>query len=85
VKDYVAAISVGLIEGEPRLDLHYVEDSAAGVDMNVVGTGSGQLVELGSTAEHGAFSREEFLQLLDLGQKGVADLIALQKKELGSL
>lgn len=83
--DYVAAISVGIIDGEVRLDLHYDEDSTAVVDMNVVGTGAGNLVEVGSTAEHGVFNRAQFLELLDLGQKGVADLIALQKKELGAL
>jgi ribonuclease PH len=83
--DYVAAISVGIIEGEPRLDLHYDEDSTAVVDMNVVGTGEGNLVEVGSTAEHGVFNRAQFSELLDLGQKGVAELIALQKKELGAL
>jgi ribonuclease PH len=83
--DFVAAISVGIIDGEARLDLHYDEDSTAVVDMNVVGTGSGNLVEVGSTAEHGVFNRDQFLELLDLAQKGVADLIALQKKELGAL
>ncbi len=82
-KDYVAAISVGVIEGEARLDLHYLEDSTAEVDMNVVGTGSGDLVELGSTAEKGTFGRARFLELLDLGQKGVAELVALQRAELG--
>ncbi len=81
--DYVAAISVGIVSGESRLDLHYDEDSTAEVDMNVVGTGSGRLVELGSTAERGAFNREEFLKMLDLGQAGVAALVALQRQELG--
>jgi ribonuclease PH len=83
--DYVAAISVGIIDGEPRLDLHYDEDSVAAVDMNVVGTGQGKLVELGSTAEHGVFDRAQFLRLLDLGERGVAELVALQKRELGAL
>jgi ribonuclease PH len=83
--DYVAAISVGIIDAEPRLDLHYLEDSSAVVDMNVVGTGAGNLVEVGSTAEHGVFDRAQFLQLLELGQKGVAELVALQKRELGAL
>ncbi len=81
--DYVAAISVGIVGGEARLDLHYDEDSTAEVDMNVVGTGSGRLVEIGSTAERGAFSREELLGMLELGQQGVAALIALQRGELG--
>jgi ribonuclease PH len=53
--------------------------------MNVVGTGKGELVEVGSTAEHGTFSRDQFLELLALGQQGVAELVALQKKELGGL
>src|SRR5262245_27405151 len=65
--DYVAAISVGIIDGEARLDLHYDEDSTAVVDMNVVGTGAGNLVEVGSTAEHGTFNKAQFLELLELG------------------
>jgi ribonuclease PH len=85
LKDYVAAISVGIIDGEARLDLHYDEDSTAVVDMNVVGTGAGNLVEVGSTAEHGVFNRAQFLELLDLAQRGVAELIAMQKRELGAL
>jgi ribonuclease PH len=85
LKDYVAAISVGIIQGQPRLDLCYVEDSAAGVDMNVVGTGSGALIEVQGTAEHAPFSRAELDALLNLGQKGVAELVALQRRELGPL
>jgi ribonuclease PH len=85
LNDFVAAVSVGRIDAEARLDLHYDEDSKAEVDMNVVGTGAGKLVELGSTAEHGVFDRGEFLELLDLGQKGVAELVAIQKSELGNL
>lgn len=85
ISDYVAAISVGILEGECRLDLHYDEDSTAVVDMNVVGTGKGNLVEVGSTAEHGTFSRDQFLELLALGQEGVASLVELQKRELGEL
>jgi ribonuclease PH len=83
--DYIAAISVGIIDGEARLDLHYDEDSTAVVDMNVVGTGSGNLVEVGSTAEHGVFNRAQFLELLELGQRGVAELVEIQKRELGGL
>jgi len=85
LKDQVAAISVGIVQGQPRLDLCYVEDSAAGVDMNIVGTGSGALIEVQGTAEHAPFSRAELNALLDLGQKGVAELAALQLKELGPL
>src|SRR6185503_21380735 len=68
--DYVAAISVGIIDGESRLDLHYEEDSRADVDMNVIGTGSGKLIEVGSTAEKGVFDRAQMNALLDLGQQG---------------
>jgi len=85
LKDQVAAISVGIVQGQPRLDLCYVEDSAAGVDMNIVGTGSGALIEVQGTAEHAPFSRAELNALLDLGQKGVDELAALQLKELGPL
>lgn len=85
LSDYVAAISVGIIDGEVRLDLHYEEDSRADVDMNVVGTGKGALIEVGSTAEKGVFDRNQMNQLLDLGQKGVAELIEIQKRELGAL
>ncbi|MDR2428953.1 MAG: ribonuclease PH, partial [Candidatus Margulisbacteria bacterium] len=69
-------------DGEPRLDLMYLEDSAAEVDLNVIMTGSGQLVEVQGTGEHGTFSREQLNQLLDLGAKGVAELTKLQKRTL---
>jgi ribonuclease PH len=85
LRDFVAATSVGIIDGEARLDLCYLEDSAAGVDLNVVGTGDGRLVEVQGTAEHAPFDRAQLNALLDLGQKGVAELVALQRQTLGSL
>ncbi len=77
--DHCAAISVGIIEGEPRLDLPYSEDSTAETDMNVVMTGSGAFVEVQGTAEGVAFDRAELDALLDLAQGGIATIIELQK------
>ncbi len=85
VKDSVGAISVGLIDGEERLDLEYVEDRDAEVDMNLVMTGSGQLIEVQGTGEEATFSREQLNRLLDLGQLGIATVTARQKAILGSL
>jgi ribonuclease PH len=85
LKDYVAATSVGRCSGLACLDLCYEEDSKAEVDMNVVGTGSGDLVEVQATAEHKPFSKAEMDALLELARKGVGELIELQKKELGAL
>jgi ribonuclease PH len=76
--DHLGAISVGVIDGEPRLDLPYVEDSTAETDMNVVMTGSGGLVEVQGTAEGAPFSRDELSQLLDLAQTGIAEIVSLQ-------
>ena len=78
----VAAISVGIVNGVPVLDLNYVEDSACDTDMNVVMTGAGHYVEVQGTAEGAAFSREEMNQLLMLAEKGINELIALQKAVL---
>jgi ribonuclease PH len=78
----VSAISVGIIEGEPRLDLCYAEDAKAGTDMNVVCTGDGRLIEVQGTAEGQPFSREELNALLDLAQTGCADLSMMQKEAL---
>jgi ribonuclease PH len=75
----VAAISVGIVQGTPLLDLEYTEDSACDTDMNVVMTGAGSFVEVQGTAEGAAFSRKEMDQLLVLAEKGIAELIALQK------
>lgn len=82
IKDYLAAISVGIIDGEPRLDLCYTEDSAAEVDMNVVMTGSGKFVELQGTAEGSPFGKENLQALISLAEEGIKDLIAIQKEHL---
>jgi ribonuclease PH len=80
--DSVAAVSAGIIEGTPCLDLNYAEDSTAQVDMNVVMTGTGKLVEVQGTAEHGAFERGELDTMLDLATKGIGELTALQQESL---
>jgi len=80
----VAAVSVGIVEGEPRLDLCYAEDVAAETDMNVVCTGNGDFVEVQGTAERGAFDRKLLDQLLDLATTGCADLTRLQRDALSS-
>lgn len=80
IRDYVAAVSVGMMEGHPLLDLNYQEDSRAEVDMNIVITGKGRFVEIQGTAERGSFSKKEAGRLLDLAQKGISQLIALQRK-----
>jgi len=83
IKDAVAAISVGMLEGTPLLDLEYTEDSACDTDMNVVMTGSGGFVELQGTAEGLAFNRLEMNAMLDLAEIGIKDLLAAQRKALG--
>ena len=80
VVDYVAAISVGIIDGKPVLDLTYEEDSRADVNMNIVMTGSGQFVEVQGTAEHAPFSKKNLDGLLLLAKKGVSELISVQKR-----
>jgi ribonuclease PH len=75
IKDTIAAISVGIINNEPRLDLCYAEDSQAEVDMNIVMTGSGKFIEIQGTAEIIPFSRENLLQLLSLAEKGIREII----------
>ena len=82
IRDHIAAISVGIVQGTPLLDLEYTEDSACDTDMNVVMTGSGHFVEVQGTAEGAAFSRQEMDALLSLAEKGICDLIALQKQSL---
>ena len=82
--DSVAAVSVGIIEGEPMLDLAYVEDSKAEVDMNVVMTGGGRFVEVQGTAEGKAFSRDEFDTMVGLAEKGIGEILALQADVLSS-
>jgi ribonuclease PH len=82
IRDHVAAISVGIVDGTPLLDLEYTEDSACDTDMNVVMTGAGQFVEVQGTAEGAAFSRQEMDALLALAEQGIGDLVALQKISL---
>lgn len=83
VINYVAAISVGIINGEKLLDLCYEEDSSAQVDMNLVMTDSGEFVEIQGTGEERPFSRNDMEALLELGEKGIMELIELQKEILG--
>ncbi|AVP58572.1 ribonuclease PH [Pulveribacter suum] len=78
----VAAVSVGMVQGAPLLDLEYTEDVACDTDMNVVMTGTGHYVEVQGTAEGAAFSRPELDALLSLAEAGIADLIALQRQAL---
>ncbi|WP_323118460.1 ribonuclease PH [Burkholderia alba] len=83
ITDYVAAISVGVFNGTPVLDLDYAEDSKCDTDMNVVMTGAGGFVEVQGTAEGTPFSRAEMNTLLDLAQGGIETLVRLQKDALG--
>ena len=83
VKHFVAAISVGVYQGTPVLDLDYLEDSGCDTDMNVVMTEQGHFVEVQGTAEGAAFDRAGMNRLLDLAQAGIADLVRLQKQSLG--
>ncbi|CAB4646196.1 MAG: ribonuclease PH [Actinobacteria bacterium] len=83
VRDSVAAISVGILDGEPLLDLNYIEDVAADTDMNVVVTGRGSFVEVQGTAEGTPFERQELDRLLDLALQGTTELAALQRQALG--
>jgi ribonuclease PH len=82
IRDCVAAISVGIVKGEPALDLNYVEDSSAEVDMNVVMTGAGEFVEVQGTAEQVPFGRDRLDELLGLAQKGIVRLTGLQRRAL---
>ncbi|MEO7401118.1 MAG: ribonuclease PH [Polaromonas sp.] len=84
ILEHVAAISVGIVKGMPVLDLDYSEDSAADTDMNVVMTGAGHYVEVQGTAEGAAFSRKEMDALLVLAEKGIAELIVLQRHSLSN-
>ena len=80
--DFVAAVSVGMVQGTPLLDLDYTEDSACDTDMNVVMTGSGGFVEVQGTAEGAPFSRSDMGALLDLAHQGIQDLVAAQRAAL---
>ena len=83
IRDFVAAVSVGIVQGTPLLDLEYTEDSACDTDMNVVMTASGGFVEVQGTAEGAAFSRAEMNALLGLADQGIRALVAAQRAALG--
>jgi ribonuclease PH len=83
VNDYVAAVSVGIVDGEPRLDLSYLEDSSAEVDMNIVMTGTGKFVEVQGTAETEPFSMEGLQEMLALAEGGIREIVSIQKEVLG--
>mgnify|MGYP000049354039 FL=1 len=83
IRRFVAAISVGVVHGTPMLDLEYVEDAACDTDMNIVMTDAGGFVELQGTAEGAAFSHAELASLIALGDKGIRELVALQRRALG--
>ncbi len=85
ITDYVAAISVGIVDAEPLLDLAYDDDSRAEVDMNIVKTGDGRFVEVQGTAEAIPFGREALLALLDLADIGIRQLIEIQRGIVGHL
>jgi ribonuclease PH len=82
IRDFVAAVSVGLYNGTPVLDLDYIKDSQCGTDMNVVMTGSGGVVEVQGTAEGAPFSREALSAMMDLADQGIRTLVAAQKSAL---
>lgn len=82
IRDHVAAISVGIVQGTPLLDLEYTEDSVCDTDMNVVMTGAGHFIEVQGTAEGLAFTRLEMDALLGLAEKGIRDLVSIQKQAL---
>jgi ribonuclease PH len=78
--EHVSAVSCGIYAGQPILDLDYAEDSEAGTDANFVMTGAGNMIEIQGSAEGATFSRSEFNQLIDLAEKGAAELVNVQKK-----
>lgn len=84
IRNSVAAVSVGLLQGEPCLDLNYVEDVAAEVDFNVVMNDQLGIIEVQGTAEEGTFNRTQLNQLVDLAEKGIQELLAFQRQALGS-
>ncbi len=84
IRDFVAAVSVGIVDGVPLLDLAYVEDSACDTDMNVVMTGAGHFVEVQGTAEGAAFTRKELDALLALADQGIRELVAAQHQALAA-
>ena len=80
----VAAVSVGIVDGEERLDLEYVEDRDADVDLNLVMTGAGQFIEVQGSGEEATYTRRQLDRLIDLGEAGIRAITAAQKKTLGS-
>ena len=82
LRDSIAAVSVGIVNDEVLLDLPYAEDARAQVDMNVVQTGSGQLVEVQGTGEEATFTRAQLDRMLDMASKGIGELIGIQQKAL---
>ena len=82
ITDFIAAISVGIVHGRPALDLNSYEDMVAQVDMNLVMTDSGRLVEIQATGEEATFNKEQLKEMLSLGEKGIEELIVEQKKAL---
>ena len=85
IKDYVAAVSVGIVNNELLLDLCYEEDSKAEVDMNIVMTASGEFIEIQGTAERQPFSKEKMDKMLGLAQRGIEDLFSIQRKLVGDI
>jgi ribonuclease PH len=85
LRDSVAAVSVGIVDGQPVLDLDYKEDFAATVDMNVVMTGSGQFVEVQGTGEESTFSEDELTAMLSLARSGIGQLAEMQREALGDV
>ena len=84
VLDYVAATSVGMVKGEPVLDLTFGEDSNADVDMNIIMTGKGKFIEIQGTAEGEPFDDGQMQKLIALAKKGILQLVDVQKKALGN-
>jgi len=80
IKDYVAAVSVGIVGGKTLLDLNYEEDSSAEVDMNIVMTASGKFIEIQGTAEGEPFDNEQMVSLVEMAKKGIKDLVKIQKE-----
>jgi ribonuclease PH len=85
VRRFIAAVSCGIVDGEPRLDLDYSEDFLAGTDLNCVLADDGRLIELQATAEHEPYSRAELDSMLDLAAKGIKELVVHQKRALATL
>ena len=83
MKDFIAATSVGIVNGKVLLDLNYLEDSKAEVDMNIVMTGSGKFVEVQGTAEQEPFTQEQMLEMMALARTGIEELVRIQRAALG--